>query len=242
MSEEQNEQQSEQQGEVASQEEVAQQENSGAPALKLNGLFAFKIGMTTIYAEDGTAIPVTALKYDPLVVTQLKTKEKDGYESIQVSFKQKPVKNSNGAEQGHLKRAGLKNMAFYFSKEILQAHPEGIAVGQQVAIESFEKGEFLKVTSKSKGRGFSGVVRRHGFAGGPASHGSKFHRGTGSVGMRTEPGRIIKGKKMPGQYGNKQITVRNAQVVDVIPDESILLIKGTVPGAMNTLVKLVKEG
>ncbi len=229
---------SEQQTENTTQEAASTEASSG---LKLNGLYAFKIGMMTVYDENGAAVPVTALKYDPLVVTQVKTKEKDGYEAVQVSFKQKPVKNSNEAEQGHLTKAGLKNIAFYFSKEIQQDLPEGVAVGQKVALESFEKGQTVKITARSKGRGFAGAVKRHNFAGGPAAHGSKFHRKPGSMGMRTWPGRVLKGKKLPGHFGDEQTTVRKVQIVDVIPSENVLLIKGAVPGAMNTLVKLMKE-
>ncbi len=227
---------SEQQTETTTQETAT--EASGE--LKLNGLFAFKIGMMTIYDENGAAIPVTALKYDPLVVTQLKTKEKDGYEAVQVSFKPKPVKNSNTAEQGHLKKAGLKNISFYFSKEILQS-PEGISVGQKVSLNSFEKGQRVSLTSHSKGRGFAGSLKRHNFSGGPGSHGSKFHRQPGSMGMRTWPGRVLKGKKLPGHFGDEKTTVKKMQIVDVIADENVLLVKGAVPGAMNSLVKLVKE-
>ncbi len=225
---------SEQNNEQTQNTEVAQGQ------LKLEGLYAFKIGMISVYGEDGTAIPVTALKYDPMIVTQVKTKEKDGYEAVQVSFKPKKAKTSSSAELGHMRKAGFENSA-YFSREIRQALPEGVTLGQKVALESLEKGQAVKITSKSKGRGFAGTVKRYNFGGGPAAHGSKFHRQPGSSGMRTWPGRILKGRKMPGHMGDEGVTVKGLTIVDVIPEENVLLVKGCIPGAMNTLVKVVKE-
>lgn len=207
---------------------------------KLAGVYAFKMGMLTVYSDDGSAIPVTALKYDPMFVSQVKTKEKDGYEAVQVAFKPKPARTSNSAELALCRKAGFENAA-YFSKEIRQALPEGIQVGQKVSIDSLEKGTKVKMIAKSKGRGFSGVLKRHNFKGGPAAHGSKFHRQPGSVGMRTWPGRVLKGRKLPGQFGDEQTTVKHVQIVDVIPSENVILVKGAVPGAMNTLVRLMKE-
>lgn len=224
--------------------EQIQEQTQAAPAsqgdLKLEGLYAFKIGMISVYEEDGTAVPVTALKYDPMIVTQVKTKEKDGYEAIQVAFKPKKARTSNAAELARMRKAGFENSA-YFCKEIRQALPEGAQVGQKVSLASIEKGQTVKITSKSKGRGFAGVMKRYNFGGGPGAHGSKFHRQPGSSGMRTWPGRILKGKKMPGHMGDEGVTVKGLRVVDIIPEENVLLIKGAIPGAMNTLVKVVKE-
>lgn len=230
--------------EVTTQEQNNEQvAETAAPSssneLKLQGLYAFKMGMMTVYGEDGSVIPVTALKYDPMVVSQVKTKEKDGYEAVQVAFKPKPARTSNAAELALFRKAGFENAA-YFAREIRQSLPEGVSVGQKVSIESLEKGVTVKMVATSKGRGFSGAMKRHNFAGGPASHGSKFHRKPGSVGMRTWPGRVLKGKKLPGQFGNEQTTVTNVKVVDVIPSENVILVKGPVPGAANTLVRLMK--
>ncbi len=220
--------------------ESTENTNTSAQGLKLNGLFAFKEGMATIYNDKGEAIPVTVLRYEPWFVSQIKTNEEDGYEAIQVACEPKKAKNSNKAEKGHLKGAGFENGA-KFVKELRQAHPEGLTVGAQVSIDSLVKGDVVKITSKSKGKGFAGVMKRWNFAGGPGSHGSKFHRRPGSSGNRTWPGRVMPGKKFPGHLGNETVTVKNVEIVDVIPGENVLMVKGPVPGARNTLVKLVRE-
>lgn len=213
--------------------------NTNQETLKLNGLYAFKEGMATIYNEQGEAVPVTVLRYEPWYVTQIKTAENDGYEAIQIACRPKKAKNSNSAEKGHLKKAGFENGA-QFVKELRQAAPEGLALGAKLSIESLSKGDVVKMTSKSKGKGFAGSVKRWGFAGGPASHGSKFHRRPGSSGNRTWPGRVMPGKKFPGHLGSEVVTVKNVEIVEVIPSENVLMVKGPVPGARNTLVKLVK--
>ena len=213
--------------------------NTNNESFKLNGIYAFKEGMATIYNEQGEAVPVTVLRYEPWVVTQIKTTENDGYEAIQVACLPKKAKNSNKAEKGHLSKSGFENGA-QFVREIRQALPAGAALGAQVSIESLSKGDVVKMTSKSKGKGFAGSVKRWGFAGGPASHGSKFHRRPGSSGNRTWPGRVMPGKKFPGHLGSDMVTVKNVEIVEVIPSENVLMVKGPVPGARNTLVKLVK--
>ncbi len=215
-------------------------EASANQNLKLNGLFAFKEGMSTIFNEQGEAIPVTVLRYEPWVVSQVKTKEQDGYEALQMACRPKKSKNSNKAEKAHLTKAGFENGA-QFVKELRHNLPDGASVGAQISIESLNKGDFVKLTSKSKGHGFAGSVKRWNFAGGPATHGSHFHRRPGSSGNRTWPGRVMPGKKFPGQYGNETVTVRNVEIVEVNPTENVLLVKGPVPGARNTLVKLVRE-
>ncbi|HEY8271553.1 MAG TPA: 50S ribosomal protein L3 [Pseudobdellovibrionaceae bacterium] len=213
---------------------------SSEQGLKLNGLFAFKEGMSTIFNSQGEAVPVTVLRYEPWVISQIKTNDKDGYEAIQVACHPKKAKNSNKSEKGHLAKAGFENGA-QFVKELRQALPEGASLGAQVSIESLVKGDFVKITSKSKGKGFAGSVKRWNFAGGPASHGSHFHRRPGSSGNRTWPGRVMPGKKYPGQLGSETITVRNVEIVEINATENVVLVKGPVPGARNTLVKLVRE-
>lgn len=211
--------------------------NSG---LKLNGLFAFKEGMSTVYNEQGEAIPVTVLRYEPWVVTQVKTAEKDGYTAVQIACKPKKGKNSNGAEKGHFKASGLENGAQYV-REVRQNLPEGVTVGQKVTMESLVNGDVVKVTGTSKGHGFVGSQKRWNFAGGPASHGSKFHRRPGSSGNRTWPGRVMPGKKFPGHWGDETISVKNVKIVSVLPEDGVLLVKGPVPGARNSIVRLMKE-
>jgi large subunit ribosomal protein L3 len=208
--------------------------------IKLNGLYAFKEGMATVYNEQGEAVPVTVLRYEPWIVSQVKTTEKDGYSALQVACRPKKAKNSKKSEIGHLKAAGFETGASYM-REIRQEIPEGATPGSKVSIESLIKGDVVKVTGVSKGHGFSGSQRRWNFAGGPASHGSKFHRRPGSSGNRTWPGRVMPGKKFPGQYGSDVVTVKSVVVVDVLPQEGVLMVKGPVPGSRNSLIRLVKE-
>jgi large subunit ribosomal protein L3 len=208
--------------------------------IKLNGLFAFKEGMSTVFNEQGEAVPVTVLRYEPWFVSQVKTKEKDGYEALQIACRSKKAKNSNKAEKGHFAKSGMENGA-QFVKEVRQNIPEGAQVGATISIESLSKGDVVKMTARSKGKGFAGSVKRWNFAGGPATHGSHFHRQPGSSGNRTWPGRVMPGKRFPGHLGDENVTVRNIEIVDVIPSEKVVMVKGPVPGARNTLVKLVKE-
>jgi len=216
------------------------QATAGASSVKLNGLYAHKLGMSSVYGDNGESIPVTVLKMDTWFVSQVKTVENDGYTAVQVASGPKKAINSSKAEKGHLEKAGFENGA-YFVKEIRQDLPENVQVGQRVLIESLSKGDIVAITSRSKGKGFAGSVRRWNFAGGPAAHGSKFHRQPGSSGNRTWPGRVMPGKKFPGHLGSETVTVRNVRVVDVLPAEGIVLVKGPVPGSRHTLVKLVKE-
>jgi large subunit ribosomal protein L3 len=218
--------------------EMETQTTTQENGLLLNGLFAFKEGMATIYNDKGEAVPVTVLRYENWKVSQVKTNEKDGYEAVQIASVPKKAKNTNAAEVGHLKGAGFETGA-RFVREIRQKS-EGVNVGDTVSINSLVKGDVVKITAASKGRGFQGSVRRWGFAGGPATHGSKFHRRPGSSGNRTWPGRVMPGKKFPGHWGDEAITVKNVVIVDVLANEGVLFVKGPVPGAKNTLVKLVK--
>ena len=207
--------------------------------IKLAGLYAFKEGMATVYNELGEAVPVTILRYEPWFVSQIKTEQTDGYTALQVACRPKKAKNATKAEKAHLTGAGFENGA-HFVREIRQDIPADAKVGARVSIESLTKGDSIKLTGRSKGRGFQGSVRRWNFAGGPASHGSKFHRRPGSSGNRTWPGRVMPGKKFPGHWGDETITVKNVVVVDVLPQEGVVLVKGPVPGARNSLVKMVR--
>ena len=207
--------------------------------IKLSGIYAFKEGMSSIYSEDGRNIPVTVLRYQPWIVSQIKTDETDGYSALQIASGPKKSVRSTSAEIGHLKGAGFENGA-YFKREVRQNIPEGAKVGLKVSIESLEKGDKVTMTSKSKGHGFSGAMKRHGFAGGPATHGSGFHRRPGSIGNCEFPGRVMPGRKMPGHFGVETVTMRNVEIADVIPEENVVLIKGAVPGSKNSIIKLMK--
>ena len=213
--------------------------SESADQIKLNGLFAFKVGMSSIYSESGEYIPVTVLKYDPWVVTQVKTAAKEGYDSVQIASGVMKAKNSSKSSQKHSKAAGFENGSKHVA-EIRQSAPEGVAIGQKVSIDSLAEGDFVKLTGRSKGHGFTGSQKRWNFAGGPASHGSKFHRRPGSSGNRTWPGRVMPGKKFPGHYGDVNCSIKNVQIVKVLPEEQVIMVKGPVPGARNSLVRLVK--
>lgn len=214
-------------------------ENTNSGDVKLNAIFAVKVGMSQVYDEKGELIPVTVLKYETNVVSQVKTEEKDGYTAVQVALIPKRVTRTTESRKAHLKGAGFENGAMYV-REIRQALPEGVAVGQKVSIDSIAKGDTVVLTSQSKGKGFAGSVKRWHLAGGPATHGSHFHRRPGSSGNRTWPGRVMPGKKFPGHLGAEATSVKNVQIVDVIPQENVVLVKGAVPGARNTLVTLMK--
>lgn len=214
--------------------------SASASGVKLRGLFLKKVGMTSVYGDAGEMIPVTVLKMEPWVVSQVKTTEKDGYSAVQIASGAKRATRSTKSERGHLAKAGFENGAQYV-REVRQDSVDGMTVGSQVAIDSLVKGDVVRVTATSKGKGFAGSVKRHNFAGGPAAHGSKFHRQPGSSGNRTWPGRVMPGKRFPGHLGDETVTVRNVHIVDVLPEESVILVKGPVPGARHSLVKLVKE-
>jgi large subunit ribosomal protein L3 len=221
----------------------AQNSETQAPlseGIKLNGLYAFKEGMATIYNDKGEAVPVTVLRYEAWRVSQIKTMEKDGYTAVQLAAVPKKVKNSSTAETQHLKAAGFESGARYVKELRSDSLPADLKLGDVLSIDTLVKGDVVKITSTSKGHGFQGSVRRWNFAGGPATHGSKFHRRPGSSGNRTWPGRVMPGKKFPGHWGDETVTVKNVVVVDVIASEGVVLVKGPVPGSKNTLVKLVK--
>ena len=232
---------------LAQEEEVVDQKRkeqvegiSDQPTAVLGGLFGFKMGMASAYTDKGVQIPVTVLKVKPWTITQIKTRETDCYDAVQVSLLEKAEKNVNRAEKGHLKKVSSEKGAL-FTREIRGPVPKGIQVGQKVDVSSFERGLKLKITTRSKGRGFAGTVKRFNFGGGPAAHGSTFHRQPGSVGNRTWPGRIIPGKKLPGHFGHETVTVKNVEVIDVQVEEGLVLVKGPVPGPPKGLVKMLKQ-
>lgn len=225
----------------AENNEETTQEATPSKSVVLNGMYGFKVGMATVYNDNGVQVPVTVLKVKPWTVTQLKNQETDKYAAVQISLLEKAEKKTTKAEKGHLKKAGATKGA-HFTREIRQELPEGVQVGQEVDVTTFEKGQKLRLTARSKGRGFAGVMKRHNFGGGPAAHGSTFHRQPGSIGNCEFPGRVMPGRKMPGHFGDEKVTVKNVEIVDVQIDEGLVLVKGPVPGARNGLVKMQKQG
>ncbi len=193
------------------------------------GLLGRKVGMTQLFNEEGFPVPVTVLQVGPCVITQVRTKEKDGYTAVQLGFSDKKEKQSTKALIGHYKKAqsGPKR----FLREIRTESTEGLEVGQELKVDQFEAGEFVDVEGISIGKGFQGVVKRHHFAGGPKTHGSMFGRVAGSIGASSFPSRVVKGMKMPGQMGNQRVTVQSLKVVKVDPENHLLVVKGPIPGA-----------
>ena len=212
---------------------------SGGGATELSGLFVFKVGMSAIF-ENGERIPVTVLRYEPMVVSQVKTTENDGYAALQVAFRPDRASRTNGAAKTHVAKAGFENGAKFLRELRFADTLADVGVGAKIAISSLKKGDVVRISGRSRGRGFQGAVRRWNFNGGPATHGSGFHRRPGSVGNRTWPGRVMPGKRMAGQWGDEVVTVKNVKIVDVIPEENVVLVKGAVPGARNSLIRLTK--
>lgn len=203
----------------------------------MNGILAKKVGMTQTYAADGQRIPVTVLEAGPCVVLQKKTVATDGYEAVQVGFGAKKAQRVNKPEMGHFKKAGKG--AFAHVREFPSG--EECQVGDEIDCSIFQAGDFIDVTATSKGKGYQGVMKRWGFSGGRATHGSMFKRRTGAIGCSAWPSRVFKGKKMPGQMGNKRITVHNLIVVETRPEQNLILVRGAVPGPKNGLV-MVRKG
>jgi large subunit ribosomal protein L3 len=201
-----------------------------------NGLIGRKVGMTQVFTLEGKCVPVTVIKVGPCVVLQKKTIDNDGYNAIQVGFENKSNRkpHTNRPMQGHFKKAGKG--AFREISEFRVDDIDSYEVGQEINADVFQVGNKVSVTGTSKGRGFQGVMKRHGFGGGRMSHGSMNKRGPGSIGQCAYPGRVFKGHRMAGQMGNKRVTVRNLEVVEVDADNHLLLVKGAVPGANNNFV------
>ena len=201
--------------------------------MERKGILGRKLGMTQVFAKNGKLIPVTVVEVEPNVVTQIKTVETDGYEAIQLGFDTKREKLSNKAEKGHLAKANTAPKRFL--KEIRGVDVSKYQLGQELDCQVFEEGEMVDVSGISKGKGFQGVIKRYNQSRGPMGHGSQYHRGVGSLGTM-RPMRVFKGKKLPGHMGHVTITMQNLEVVAVMPEENVILIKGNVPGAKKSLV------
>ena len=202
------------------------------------GMLGKKLGMTGFFAPDGRYVPVTIIQTGPCVVTQIKTEATDGYNALQLGFSEKKPSRVNKPEKGHMAKSG--ETCFYHLKEVSVDNPDDYSVGQTLTADLFQVGEKVTVTGRTKGRGFSGVIKRHGFHGGRKTHGSKCYRIPGSIGCSAWPSKVLKGKKLPGQYGNERKTIRNLEVVDVRLKDNIVLVKGPVPGSKSGLVMLRK--
>jgi len=203
------------------------------------GIIGKKIGMTQLFQESGETVAVTAIQAGPSVVTQVKSRDKDGYDAIQVGFIENKVKQSrlSSPEKGHLQ--GLENVRYL--REFRSDDISSIKRGDKVDISFLKHGDLVNVSGFSKGRGFAGVVKRHHFAGGPKTHGqTDRHRAPGSIGATTFPGRVLKGKRMAGHMGNRRVTARKLEVVQADPERNLLLVKGTVPGANGGLLVIEK--
>ena len=199
-------------------------------------ILATKIGMTQIFAEDGTLTPVTVLQAGPCVVTQIKTIENDGYEAVQVGFADKREKLVSKPVKGHFDKAGVSYKRYI--REFKLENAADYKLTDEIKADLFAAGDKVDATAISKGKGFQGAIKRHGQHRGPMTHGSKFHRHAGSNGSASDPSRVFKGKKMPGQMGNKQITIQNLEVVRVDAEKNVILVKGSVPGPRKALVTL----
>ncbi len=203
----------------------------------MKGILGKKLGMTQYFNEAGEIVPVTVVEVSPNYVVQKKVVEKEGYNALQLGYEEKKLNRVNKPMLGHFKKAGDK--AFYYLKEVKFDNVDNFEVGQQINItDVFSEGEIIDVTAISKGKGFQGVMKRHNFKGGRATHGSMFHRAPGSAGSSTFPSRVWKGKRYPGHMGNEKVTVQNLKIEKIFPEKNIVLIKGAIPGANNSLVIL----
>lgn len=203
-----------------------------------NGIIGRKLGMTGMFAPDGRYVPVTVIEVGPCVVTQVKTKDTDGYNALQLGFGERRESRINKPTAGHLKKSG--GGAFSVLREFSVQDPDAFTLGQSLTVELFSVGEKVDISGSTKGRGFAGVIKRHGFARGRKTHGSHSYREPGSIGCSATPSKVIRGKRMPGRYGNAKKTVKNLTIVDIRPDENLLMVKGAVPGAAMGTVSIHK--
>ena len=206
--------------------------------MTVQGLVGQKLGMSQVYIEGGKIVPVTVIAAGPCRVVQKKTKDRDGYEAVQISFQEVSEKKLSKAERGHLKKANVP-----FSKHLreFKGDLKALEVGAVVSADQFQKGERVDVTGISKGKGFAGVVKLHHFAGGPETHGSMFHREPGSIGSSSGPSRVRKNKRLPAHMGAERVTVLGLEVVEVRKDENLLFVRGAVPGYRGSLVLIRKS-
>jgi large subunit ribosomal protein L3 len=202
------------------------------------GMMGKKLGMTGLFASDGRVTPVTVIQAGPCVVTQIKTQATDGYNALQLGFKEVKPKHVTKPRQGHFKKSG--STCFRHVQEFAVENPEAFTVGQSVTVDIFAVGERVCVSGTTKGRGFSGVIKKEGFSGGRKTHGSKCHRIPGSIGSSAWPSRVTKGKGMPGHFGAERQTAQGIEIIDIRPEDNLLLVRGAVPGPASGLVAIRK--
>jgi len=208
--------------------------------VSLPAFYGIKAGMTRIFDSNGNHVPVTVVKLIPNVISQVKTAEKDGYTAYQVAYNEKRASLVTSPVKGHLKKAAIETTFSEFS-EIKMDEVSADALGKEASLDQFPPATFIDVTGPSKGKGFAGVMKRYNFQGGPAAHGSHFHRRPGSIGCRATPARVFRNKKMPGHLGVETSTVQNIQVVEVNLEAGFMLVKGSIPGSKNGFVKIMKS-
>ncbi|HEX7533724.1 MAG TPA: 50S ribosomal protein L3 [Syntrophales bacterium] len=196
-------------------------------------LIGRKLGMTQIFAEDGGSVPVTVIEAEPSVIVQIKNQASDGYDALQLGHGRVKQKNVTKALQGHLKKA---DKGFFRNLREFRVATDSYKLGQELKVDIFKVGDYIDVVGTSKGKGFAGVIKRHGFSGGRATHGSMFHRAPGSIGASAEPSRVLKGKKLPGQMGDVRKTIQNLLVIGIRPERNLILVKGSIPGCRNSVV------
>jgi len=201
------------------------------------GLLGNKIGMTQIFDDSGNIIPVTILKVGPCIITQIKTKAKDGYESVQIGYNSVSNKSLTQPQLGHLRKSNIQSLKYL--KEFKVNDNNEFEIGQILNVNSFFIGQLINIRGKTVGKGFSGLQKRHNFTRGPMTHGSKNHRAPGSIGMGTTPGRVLPGKKMSGQLGNKFTTIKKLQIIQINIEENLLVVKGSVPGKPGNLLSII---
>ncbi|OUM87990.1 MAG: 50S ribosomal protein L3 [Bacillus thermozeamaize] len=201
----------------------------------MKGILGKKLGMTQVFTEDGNVVPVTVIEAGPCVVLQKKTPEKDGYVAIQIGFEDKKEHRANKPEKGHAAKAGTTPKRVI--REIRNVDLDSYELGQEIKVDIFSEGELVDVTGISKGKGFAGAIKRHNQSRGPMAHGSKYHRGPGSLGA-IAPNRVFKGMPLPGRMGGDRVTIQNLEVVKVIPEKNLILVKGAVPGTRKSYVTI----
>ena len=202
----------------------------------VKGILGKKIGMTRVFRENGESVPVSVLEIGPCYIIQIKRAEKEGYNAIQMGFRPKGDKRLNKPLSGHFRASGKGGFAFL--RELKVDDLDSFELGQEITAEIFNVGDLVNVRGISKGRGFTGVVKRWGFSGGDTSHGCRSHKVPGSVGASATPSRVMKGKKLPGRMGNRRVTVKNLRVLDVVKEENLILVKGPVPGSRGSFLEV----
>jgi large subunit ribosomal protein L3 len=211
----------------------------------VSAIIGKKLGMTQIFREDGTVVPVTVIEAGPCKVTAIRDPERDGYAAVQLAFGEAPEGKLTRAELGHLKKAGagaLRHLVEFRDEDLGGEEEEGAKIGDDVTVSSFEAGQRVKVSGVSIGKGFQGGIKRHNFSRGPVSHGSHNVRAPGSIGASAFPARVFKGMRMPGQMGHKRVTQRGLEVAGVDAERNLLLIKGSVPGSRDAILEVRSDG